>query len=375
MGLHFRKSVKICKGVRMNFSTSGVGLSVGTKGCRYSVNSRGRRGVSVGIPGTGIYYTKSVGGGSRKRSYKSSAYAKRQQIQQQKAALQRQKQLEKEQEIQQNQLLVQEYENYIDVIRSVHKECDEPIDWVNINNMEPPFIMGTKGPKQLEAEDKFYNFKPNLIDKMLKTGGEKRKQKLWDAIAVAQQEDDEAYSNWQSMNEFSTSILNGNIDSYYMAIDEASPFEDLLEYGSDFEIGTDDKDIIHVEFRVKSKTVIPEISMSLTKTGALSKKNLTKTLYYDYTQDYVCSCAIRLARELFAILPVQNVIVHAVDNIVNTSTGNEEDCTILSVNFNRTGMENINYERIDASDFVESFEHNMKFMKTSGFKQVKRLGE
>lgn len=373
MGLRFRKSVKICKGVKVNLGTGGIGLSVGTKGCRYSVNSRGRAGVSVGIPGTGIYYNKSVGGGKRKRSYKSTSYAKRQKIQQQKAALQRQKQHEKEQELQKNQLLVQEYENYIDVIRNVHKECDEPIDWAGINNMEPPFIMGTKGPKQLEAEKKYNSFKPNLIDKMLKTGGEKRKQKLWDAIAIAQKEDEEAYENWQSMNEFSASILDGNIEAYYMAIDEAEPFGDLLDYGSDFEIGTDDKDIIHVEFRVKSKAVIPESSMSLTKTGNLSKKNLSKTLYYDYTQDYVCSCSIRLARELFAILPVKNVIVHAVDSIINTATGYEEDCTILSVNFNRGGMENINYDGIDPSDFVETFEHNMKFLKTSGFKPVKRL--
>ena len=37
MGLNFRKSVKICKGVRVNFGKKGASLSVGTKGCRYSV--------------------------------------------------------------------------------------------------------------------------------------------------------------------------------------------------------------------------------------------------------------------------------------------------------------------------------------------------
>ena len=98
-------------------------------------------------------------------------------------------------------------------------------------------------------------------------------------------------------------------------------------------------------------------------------------MYFDYTQDYVCSCAIRLARELFAILPISHVVVHAVDNIVNTTTGNQEDCTILSVRFNKDSFAGINFDRIDASDFVEGFEHNMKFMKTTGFKQVKRIGD
>ena len=89
----------------------------------------------------------------------------------------------------------------------------------------------------------------------------------------------------------------------------------------------------------------------------------------------MCSCAIRLARELFAILPVTNVIVHAVDNIVNSTTGNQEDCTVLSVRFVKDKFDGINFDRIDASDFVECFEHNMKFMKTTGFKQIKRIGE
>lgn len=370
MGLNFRKSVKICKGVRVNFGKKGASLSVGTKGCRYSMHTSGRRTATVGIPGSGLYYSQSTGGTS-KRKYNSSAYAKKQQIQQQKLALQQQKQ----DELKQNELLVQEYENYLDIIRGVHKECEAIIDWSSIYEMPAPHEYGTKGAKQREAEDKYNNFKPSFVDKMLGNGGEKKKQKLFDAISIAQKEDEEAYLNWQSMHEFADNIINGNIDAYFVAVDEASPFEDLLDYGSDFEIGTDDKNCMTVEFHVKSNVVVPSVSLSLTSTGKLSKKNLSKTQYYDYTQDYVCSCAIRLAREFFAILPVTNVIVHAVDNIINTTTGNPEDCTVLSVKFERDKFDGINFDRIDASDFVECFEHNMKFMKTTGFKQVKRIGE
>ena len=128
-----------------------------------------------------------------------------------------------------------------------------------------------------------------------------------------------------------------------------------------------------VEFRAKGSEVIPAISMSLTKTGVLSKKALTKTQYFDYLQDYVCSCAIRVARELFSVIPIDTVIVHAVDQIVNTATGQDEDCTILSVIFKRATFDGINFDRIDPSDFIEANEHNMKFLKTTGFKPVERL--
>ena len=58
MGLRFRRSVTICKGVRVNFGSRGTSLSLGTRGCRYTMHTSGRRTVSAGIPGTGIYYTE-----------------------------------------------------------------------------------------------------------------------------------------------------------------------------------------------------------------------------------------------------------------------------------------------------------------------------
>ena len=61
MGWRFRKRIKICKGLSLNINKDSVGLSVGTRGARYSINSKGRKTASVGIPGTGLYYTESSG--------------------------------------------------------------------------------------------------------------------------------------------------------------------------------------------------------------------------------------------------------------------------------------------------------------------------
>lgn len=70
MGFRFRKSIKLGKGVRINFNKKSAGISFGTKGARYSINSNGRRTASVGIPGTGLYYTKTSGGSSHKKTFK-----------------------------------------------------------------------------------------------------------------------------------------------------------------------------------------------------------------------------------------------------------------------------------------------------------------
>lgn len=66
MAIRFRKSKKIAPGVKLNLSKKSAGISVGGKGLHYSVNSSGRKSVSAGIPGTGIYATKSIGNSKHK---------------------------------------------------------------------------------------------------------------------------------------------------------------------------------------------------------------------------------------------------------------------------------------------------------------------
>lgn len=62
MGWRFRKSLNLGGGIRLNFNKKSTGISFGTKGARYSVNSNGRKTVSFGIPGTGLYWTESKSG-------------------------------------------------------------------------------------------------------------------------------------------------------------------------------------------------------------------------------------------------------------------------------------------------------------------------
>lgn len=64
MGLRFRKSVTLCKGVKLNFGKKGMSVSIGGKGYHKTINTKGQVTTSVGIPGSGIYYTdtKRLGG-------------------------------------------------------------------------------------------------------------------------------------------------------------------------------------------------------------------------------------------------------------------------------------------------------------------------
>ena len=70
MGLNFRKSINLGKGVKLNIGKKSVGVSAGVKGARVSMNSSGQKTATFIIPGTGLSYTMNLG--KKKNSKKKS---------------------------------------------------------------------------------------------------------------------------------------------------------------------------------------------------------------------------------------------------------------------------------------------------------------
>ena len=158
MGLRFRKSIRICKGMKLNFGKTGVGVSFGTRGLHYTVHSSGRRTTSVGIPGTGISYVSSSGGGRSKRS-RAGAGVKAQR------AIQLQQQ--KEEEYSRNCEMVDDFNELLDMIRSIHEECSETIDWISLKNKPEPFNNMLPGPREEAALRSLHDAKPSFIGKLI----------------------------------------------------------------------------------------------------------------------------------------------------------------------------------------------------------------
>ncbi|MFD1707963.1 DUF4236 domain-containing protein [Siminovitchia sediminis] len=355
MGLRVRKSFKIAKGVRVNVGKSGASLSFGTKGLRHSIHTSGRRTSTVGLPGTGISYSTSSSG-KRKNLRQANNIAQQQKMQQ----------------LEDNHAIVHEYEQLIDKLTHIHQDADEKVDWKQLQEAPAPFRPPGPGPNEQRARQELENYSPGFIEKLLPSKGEKRRATLEAAVKEARKRDQEEYDHWKNLHELANLILQGDIDTYFQVIYEMNPLDDLLEFGGEFEFGANDSETLEVEFKVKPD-IIPDYSLSLTKTGKVSRKNLTKTAYFALKQDYVCSCVIRIARDMAALLPVERVVVHAVEDVLNTSTGHEEETVILSASIDVKTLHPLNFDRIDPSDALENFPHHMKFLKTQGFKPVEKV--
>ena len=71
MGMRFRKSIKAGP-LRVNFSKSGIGYSVGGKGFRVTKKATGGVRTTASIPGTGISHVEDYGGSKRRQTAERS---------------------------------------------------------------------------------------------------------------------------------------------------------------------------------------------------------------------------------------------------------------------------------------------------------------
>lgn len=124
-------------------------------------------------------------------------------------------------------------------------------------------------------------------------------------------------------------ILSGDVDAYLEVIERMRPVDDLALYSGDFEFGTDSPSYIEVEFNTDPDRVLAD--------G-----------YADaLCEEFVSAVSVRVARDLFALLPVAKVLVHVEIN------GN----TVLSVIFVRNQLCAVNFRNESATAIVKHFPH------------------
>ncbi|RUO27080.1 hypothetical protein CWE09_02225 [Aliidiomarina minuta] len=305
-------------------------------------------------------------------------------------AKRRQRELERDhKEYQKMQLLeqaayeVEVYENKIERIQSLHKDCSETVDWHSIANSSPPVEPIKTATRATKASFKANNYTPGFFDKIFKKG-ERKQKTLNKAVLKAQSEDQQEYedklrewksetADWKESADLAKLLFAGDQESKINVIKELNPFSETSRMGSDISFKVHANSIVEAEIHVHGEDIVPSETKSLLKSGKLSVKNMPKGMFYGIYQDYVCSCTLRVANELFSILPENMVIVTAVDELLNTESGHKEKLPILSVAIARKTLLSLKIRYIDPSDSMSNFIHNMSFKKTKGFESVERV--
>lgn len=292
------------------------------------------------------------------------------------------KQLQKLQESANTADAVAQYENYLGVIRSVHQDCSDTIGWQAMWNETAPVRPSRNEVHEAAASAALANYRPGLMDKLLKREAERLEQlrldvekaKLRDQQARTTQLDEyqRQLDEWRGRQELAKACLAKDPAVYQQVLEDFNPFEGVSSLGSQLGFRFF-ANLVEVDLHVNSPEVIPNFILTQAANGKLSRKVMPVSKFNEIYQDYVCGCLLRISREIMAHLPVDQVVVNALGAMLNPATGLVEEQVIVSVAMPRATLVRLNFAALDPSDSMRNFNHTMKFAKTAGFQPVARV--
>ena len=120
---------------------------------------------------------------------------------------------------------------------------------------------------------------------------------------------------WALYHRHAAAVLKGDVAAYLDVLQSENPMADLTPYVSALDVATVDADTLQATFAPRADL---------------------------QGDEYLCGMALRIARDLFAALPVLTVEV----------TAAQGEAALLTVSFTRTQMNKVRFAFIDPVEFV-----------------------
>ena len=285
--------------------------------------------------------------------------------------------------------------SWFETLLTIHQDASEDVDWVFAANEpipEPPSIIppARLTTYQDEAQLALDTYQPSQIDRLFGKPGARQKQ-LAAAIDEAKIRDEERYrirlqeidqqnreyeqhvQEWQARVEFAGRVLEREVDAWHDVMsDQLDLFYEMRGLGESVDFLMMPH-CIYATLQTHKEEKIPQDELQYLASGRTSYRPMSKTRFYEVYQDYVCGATVRVAREIFAFLPVPQVIVTAVIPTYNKQTGQPINSPVLSVHFTRETMQLINWRHVDPSESLNNFQHRMDFKKLKGLQPIEPI--
>ncbi len=279
---------------------------------------------------------------------------------------------------------VNTYNEIIDRVTSIHKYCCNPINWDFIIKQAPPNEIKRENHHEQRAMEEKSRFKPSIINKSFHTTN-KRLERLDNKVQEAKNKDEDEYqkelkiykeelNKWENNRHIASEILNKEPNAIQNAICSKITIDEDVYIGFSVKKPTNEDAKLIIEMEAYPlDDIIPEFELKLLKSGNLSKNDMPKAKRLSIYRDYISSLTIRFTREVFAILPINEVILNVKCKTLNEKTGYIKDAIILSIFLPRESLEMLNFFLINPSLALDNFKHNINFSKSSGFVPVSQV--
>jgi hypothetical protein len=262
--------------------------------------------------------------------------------------------------IEQARLEVETFENQLDGLLSIHKEQSEVLDWEEFAASLPPPAPQRKSYHELKIKQRVMVLLPNQ-----KGNAEAEIEQARSQDEQIFQDESQAYSDqkakWEKLKNLSRRVLAGEHKAYTEALVEFNPFAEMSDLGSSINFTIHSAKLIECVLKINGKQAIPAEVKTLTASEKLSVKPMPKGRFHEIYQDYLSGCVLRVAREVFALLPVDTVLVRASADSLDSRTGHRVEQPVLSVVMPRAVIARLNFDQLDPSDTMENFQRRGDF--------------
>lgn len=263
--------------------------------------------------------------------------------------------------IEQARLEVETYENSVEMLLSIHKEQGQTWDWIKLAVLPTPLSPGKLSCHELRAKQ-YLAVSPSEQDQeaTIQQAQERDEQEYQESLRRFAEEK----SEWKRTTDLACRILSGEHAAYIKALVELSPFDEVANLGSSIDFTVHSTELMECVLTIHGRQAIPSEVKSLTTTGKVSIKPMAKRRFHEIYQDYVCGCVLRVAREVFALLPIECVLVTASAERLDMHTGHTVEQPVLSAIISRDKIAGLDFDRLDPSDAMANFPHRGDFKKS-----------
>jgi len=421
MGYRYSRRIRICKGVHLNVSKSGIGISLGVRGASISTGPRGTY-INTGIPGTGITYRQKIGS-TTYTSYNSKTLAERdyqpgstfefhidndgnesfllidssgkpftneefirkiKRTSEYKEIAEKARKAKYDFNKKQNDEIVYIYKStpQIITVEDVIKERD------NTDNIKQNYYYASPFNEPQPKTTDFYNEAYSFAKATVKTRKFWKKKSL--IIHATYEKMDElykkAFEDWNNRRDThfeKERKIKEEKDAEYkkeyekLIAERKQTYEQVLNPSKEYLQDTVSDVLSQVElpidfsidYAVVGKNIeldidlpeiedLPQTTTSILQSGKLSiKKKTISDLNKDYATSVV-GLSFFFAGLLFNISPsIENISMAGYTQRLSKKTGNIEDQYVYSVTFTRREFSKLNVKNIDPVEAIKNFEH------------------
>jgi len=265
------------------------------------------------------------------------------------------------------------FENYVALLTTIHLDCGPARDWkanvIAAPPLEPMWVESES--REAIARSALASYRPGFFEKLLgaHTGVISRLETaVYDARAADRDEWEraltahrEALEAWSTQTRLTQGVLRLELNACRAALEQAGAFDELRTLRATVGLAAIEQAHAKLVHRIEDPEVVPRTEVALAASEKVAVRDMAAARRDVLFKEHVCSCALRIAREVFAALPVAGVSVHAELSRREAGGAQPSPTTILGVQFERTAFGQLNFDAIQPSAAIANFRHRMSF--------------